>query len=91
MRSTPDGDGSLLDHSVILFASSISDGHAHYRGNLPVVLAGGAAGQIKGGHHIRYAKDTPLANLFMTILDMTGVRVENFGDSTGKLELLPVA
>ncbi len=90
MRSTPDGDGSLLDHSVILFASSISDGHSHFRGNLPVVLAGGGAGQIKGGRHIRYAKDTPLANLFMTILDMTGVRVENFGDSTGKLELLSV-
>ncbi|MCZ6491099.1 MAG: DUF1552 domain-containing protein [Acidobacteria bacterium] len=90
MRSTPDGDGSLLDHSVILFASSISDGHTHFRGNLPVVLAGGAAGRIKGGRHIRYAKDTPLANLFMTILDMTGVRVENFGDSTGKLELLSV-
>ncbi len=90
MQSTPDGDGSLLDHSVILFASSISDGHAHFRGNLPVVMAGGGAGQIKGGRHIRYAKETPLANLFLTVLDMTGVRVENFGDSTGKLEMLSV-
>ena len=87
MRSTPDGAGSLLDHSIILYASSLSDGDSHYRGNLPVVLLGGG-GQLKGGRHIRYAEDTPLANLFLTILEMTGVPVEKFGDSTGKLDLL---
>jgi len=91
MRSTPDGDGSLLDHSIILYGSSLSDGNAHSRRNLPVVLAGGGGGRIKGGRHIRYTKDTPLTNLFMSIMEMTGVRVENFGDSTGKLELLSIA
>ena len=90
LRSTPDGDGSLLDHSVIMFASSLSDGNAHNPNNLPVLLAGGGAGRIKGGRHIRYAKDTPLTNLFLTMLDMTGVRVDHFADSTGELELLSV-
>lgn len=90
LRSTPDGDGSLLDHSVIMFASSLSDGNAHAPTNLPVLLAGGGAGRIKGGRHIRYAKDTPLTNLFLTMLDMTGVRVDRFADSTGELELLSV-
>ena len=90
LRSTPDGDGSLLDHSVIMFASSLSDGNAHAPTNLPVLLAGGGAGRIKGGRHIRYPKDTPLTNLFLTMLDMTGVRVDHFADSTGELELLSV-
>ena len=90
MRSTPDGGGSLLDHSVILYASSISDGHSHSRSNLPVALLGGGAGRLRGGRHIRYAQDTPLTNLFLTVLDVAGVRVENFGDSTGRLELLSV-
>lgn len=88
LRATPDGDGSLLDHSVILFASSLSDGNGHNPKNLPVLLAGGGAGQIKGGRHLRYAQDTPLANLFLSMLDMTGVPVDHFADSTGKLELL---
>jgi hypothetical protein len=91
MRSTPDGDGSLLDHSVILYGSSLSDGNAHSRRNLPIVLAGGGNGKIQGGRHIRYAKDTPLTNLFLTIMEMTGVAVERFGDSTGKVELLSIA
>ena len=91
LRSTPEGNGSLLDHSMILFASSLSDGNVHSRANLPMVLLGGGAGRIKGGRHIRYAKDTPLTNLFLTMLEMTGVRIENFGDSTGKLELLSIA
>ena len=91
LRSTPEGNGSLLDHSMILFASSLSDGNVHSRSNLPMVLLGGGAGRIKGGRHIRYAKDTPLTNLFLTMLEMTGVRIENFGDSTGKLELLSIA
>ena len=83
--------GRKLDHSMILFASSLSDGNVHSRSNLPMVLLGGGAGRIKGGRHIRYAKDTPLTNLFLTMLEMTGVRIENFGDSTGKLELLSIA
>ncbi len=90
LQATPDGDGSLLDHSVIMFASSLSDGNGHDPMNLPVLLVGGGAGQIKGGRHIRYAKDTPLANLFLTMLDISGVPVDHFGDSSGKLELLSV-
>jgi hypothetical protein len=91
MKSTPDGDGSLLDHSVVMFASSVSDGNNHSRENLPVLLAGGGAGRIKTGRHLRSSKDTPLTNLFMTMLDVTGIRVEHFGDATGKLELLTVS
>ena len=90
MRSTPDGDGSLLDHSMIVYGSGISDGNEHYVQNLPVVLAGGGSGRFKGGRHLRYPKDTPMSNLFLTLLDGLGTRVENFGDSTGQLQLLSV-
>lgn len=91
MKSTTEAGRTLLDNSVILFASSISDGHAHSRRNLPIVLFGGGGGRIQGGRHIRYAKDTPLANLYLTVLDIAGVRLDNFGDSNGKLNLLPIA
>jgi hypothetical protein len=74
LRSTRDGDGTLLDHSQILYGSSISDGNAHTHHDLPLVLAGGAAGQIKGGRHIRYPKETPMNNLLLTMLDQAGVR-----------------
>src|SRR5450631_1728793 len=67
LQSTPDGDGSLLDHSMILYGSSISDGNAHTHHDLPLVLAGGAAGQIKGGRHIRYPKETPMNNLLLAM------------------------
>ena len=90
LRSTPDGEGSLLDHSVILFGSSMSNGNNHQMSNLPTVLAGGAAGRLKGGRHIRYPENTPLTNLYLTMLDLLGVRVDNYGNSTGKLELLTV-
>jgi hypothetical protein len=90
MRSTSDGDGSLLDRSIVLFASSLGDGNAHLQQNLPVVLFGGGAGRLRGGRHIRYPKDTPLTNLFLTMLDIVGVDVEGFGNSTGRLELLSV-
>jgi hypothetical protein len=89
MRSTPDGEGSLLDHSMVLYGSALSDGNEHLNQDLPLLLAGGGAGQLRGGH-IRYAKDTPLTNLYLTLLDKLGVRVEQFGDSNGRLELLPV-
>jgi hypothetical protein len=90
MRSTPDGEGSLLDHSMVLYGSALSDGNEHLNQDLPLLLAGGGAGQLRGGGHIRYAKDTPLTNLYLTLLDKLGVRVERFGDSNGRLELLPV-
>jgi len=89
MKSTPDGDGSLLDHSMILYGSSICDGNAHTHHNLPLLLAGGAAGKIKGGRHIQYANETPMNNLLVSMLDLAGVPgVESFGDSTGKAQYL---
>jgi hypothetical protein len=91
MRSTPDGDGSLLDHSVILYGSPLSDGMAHNPRNLPLLLAGGAAGRLKGGRYLRYREEPPVTNLFLTLLDQVGVPVERFADSTGKLDLLSVA
>ena len=91
LRSTPDGDGSLLDHSMIVYGSGFGDGNLHIPKNLPVLLAGGASGQIAGGRHIRYpGTDTPLTNLHLTLLDKMGIPVEKFGDSNGKLELLAV-
>ena len=90
LRSTPDGDGSLLDHSMIVYGSAISDGNLHVHNNLPVLLLGGAAGQIKGNRHLRYSEDTPTTNLYLTLLDKLGVPVDHLGDSTGKLDLLPV-
>ena len=86
MRSIQDGDGSLLDHSMLLYGSSISDGNQHLHHDLPLVLAGGAGGQLRGGRHLRYSRETPMNNLLLTMLDMVGVPTEALGDSTGKLE-----
>ena len=83
LRSTPDGDGSLLDHSMILYGSSISDGNAHTHEDLPLALVGGAAGQIRCGRHVRYPDNTPMNNLLLSMLDRAGVRTERLGDSTG--------
>jgi hypothetical protein len=89
MRSTPDGDGNLLDHSMILYGSSISDGNAHTHHDLPLVLVGGGAGQLKGGRHLRYPKETPMNNLLVSMLDKAGVPVPaKLGDSTGELDHL---
>jgi len=88
LRSTPDGDGNLLDHSLILYGSSISDGNAHTHHDLPIVLAGGGAGQFKSGRHIRYPKDTPLNNLLLSMLHDAGVPADKWGDSTGELPKL---
>ncbi len=88
LESTPDGDGTLLDHSMMLYGSSISDGNAHTHHDLPLVLAGGGSAKIKGGQHIRYAPDTPMNNLLVTMLDKSGVPAETLGDSTGKLDQL---
>jgi len=88
MRNTPDGDGSLLDSSLIVYASSLSDGNQHLVENLPVLLFGDGRGQFKPGRHLRFSEDTPMSNLYLTLLDHYGIGVENFGDSTGKLEPL---
>ena len=89
LRKTPDGDGTLLDHSLILYGSSISDGNAHTHHDLPLLLAGGASGQLKGGRHLRYPKETHMNNLLLNMLDKANVPMpEKLGDSTGELERL---
>ena len=87
LRSTPDGDGSLLDHSILLYGSGMGNGASHRHDNLPLLLVGGGAG-IKAGRHNRYPTGTPVANLYLTLLDKLGVSLDNLGDSTGKLDLL---
>jgi hypothetical protein len=87
LRATPDGSGSLLDHSIIVYGTGMGDCNAHDPRAIPVLLAGGGGGQLKGGRHLRYPKETPLANLHMTLLDTFGVPVERMGDSTGRLQL----
>jgi hypothetical protein len=88
LRSTPDGDGSLLDHSMLLYGAGISDSNVHLHDNLPLVLAGGATAGIRGGRHLQHPKDTPVTNLYLSMLDRVGVAVENIGDSTGRIEHL---
>ncbi len=87
LGSTTDGDGSLLDHSTILFGCSMSDGNDHLLQNLPIVVAGGGNGRVKGGRHLRFAAGTPISNLYLTLMDIVGVRLDRFGDSTGRLSL----
>src|SRR4051812_22478396 len=93
LKATPDGEGSLLDHSLILYGSGIGNPNVHDHTNLPVLVAGGAAGGMKGGRHIRYEQPVPLANLHLTLLDKVGVKIDSFADSTGKINDLfaPVA
>ena len=87
LKSTPDGDGTLLDHSMVLYGSSMSNGNQHDHDPLPVILAGGASGQLKGGRHLHYAKHTPMSNLLLSMLDKLGIDQSTHGDSTGKLEI----
>lgn len=87
LRSTPDGDGNLLDHAMILYGGCIRDGDLHNHVDLPLVLAGGGAGQLKGGRHLVYPKNTPMTNLLVTLVDKLGVPVDTLGDSNGKLPL----
>jgi len=89
LRSTPDGDGSLLDHIVLVYGSGISDGNSHSYVDLPTVLFGRGVG-LQGGRHIRFPENTPMTNLHLTLLDKLKVPIENLGDSTGRLELLSV-
>jgi hypothetical protein len=86
MRATPDGDGSLLDHATLIYGTGMGDCNAHDPRNVPVLLAGGGAGHLKGGRHIRYPKETPLANLHLTLLDKFGVPLDRIGDSTGRID-----
>lgn len=88
LKATPDGNGSLLDHSIYLYGSGMGNPDVHDHVNLPVLVAGGGAGKLKGGRHIRYAEPTPLANLHLTLLEKAGVRLDTFADSQGKVKEL---
>ena len=88
LASVSDGDGSLLDHSLYLYGSGMGNPNVHDHVNLPIVVAGGGAGKVRGGRHIKYAEPTPMANLHLTLLDSVGVHLESFADSTGKIDTL---
>ena len=85
LRSIPDGDGSLLDHSLILYGGCMSNPNLHSHSPLPAVLAGGAAGHLKGGRHLRYPAETPMAGLLVSLLEKVNVEVDRIGDSNGRL------
>jgi hypothetical protein len=87
LKATPDGDGNLLDHSMVLYGSSMSNGNQHDHDPLPLILAGGAAGQLQGGRHIQNQPHTPMSNLLLSMLDKLGVRADQFGDSSGRMEI----
>jgi hypothetical protein len=87
LRATQDGDGTLLDHSAILYGGALSDGNTHSNIDLPLLVAGQPGSDRVGGHHIRLSQPTPATNLFVTLLDGAGVNVETFGDCTGRLDL----
>ena len=88
LKNTKEGDGSLLDHSLFLYGSGIGNPNLHDHTKLPIIVAGGAAGNMKGGRHIKFDKPTPLANLHLTFLNKVGVALDKFGDSTGTLDEL---
>ena len=87
LRSTRDGDGSLLDHMMILYGAGMSDSDKHDPSNLPILLLGAGSGQLKGGRHLKYSHDTPMANLLVTVMDKLAVPMETIGNSTGKAEI----
>ncbi len=88
LRATPDGDGSLLDHVMVLYGAGLSDGNRHSSENLPILLAGGGAGTLDCGRHVQCADPTPMSNLHVTLMDKLGLPVERFGTSTGGIETL---
>jgi len=88
LAATPEGEGTLLDHTALLYGTGISDSNTHFHDDLPVALVGGQAAGITGGRYIRHPQGTPIANLYLALLDRLGVEVESFGDSTGRVETL---
>lgn len=88
LKETVDGDGALLDRVMLLYGSSLSNGNGHQYTNLPLLIAGGGNGRIKGNRHIRYPDNTPITNLHLALLDKLAIPVEHLGDSTGRLNLL---
>jgi hypothetical protein len=88
LRSTPDGEGTLLDNVMIVYGGGMSNSNIHQHSNLPALLVGGGAGRLKAGYHRRLAKETPMANLLVSLLDKLDVPIEKFSDSTGKLDVM---
>jgi hypothetical protein len=88
MKATPEGEGTLLDNAMLLYGGAIGDGNRHNHNELPILLAGNAQKTIETGRHLRYPKDTPLCNLFLSMLDRVGIKEERFGDSTGRVDQL---
>jgi Protein of unknown function (DUF1552) len=88
LKSTPDGDGSLLDHSIYMYGSGMGNPNVHDHVNLPIIVAGGGSGKLKGGRHIKYEEPRPLADLHLTLLEKVGVRMDAFADSQGKIDEL---
>ncbi len=88
MAATPEGNGSLLDHSLYLYGSGMGDPDAHDHTDLPIIVAGGAAGNVQGGRHVTYEKHTPMANLHLTLLNKAGVEMDSFADSNGTADEL---
>jgi hypothetical protein len=91
LQASQDGDGTLLDHSMILFGGGMGDGNLHRHHDLPCLMAGKLGGAFKPGRHVRYADETPMSNLLLTLLDAAGVPLEKIGDSTGRLKLEPLS
>jgi hypothetical protein len=87
LRATPDGDGTLLDHTTILYGAGISNSQRHSGDNLPLMLVGGGAGRLKGGRHVKYTDKPMMANLLVTLMDKMGVPVDHVGGSNGKLQI----
>jgi hypothetical protein len=90
LKATPDGDGTLLDHSLVLYGGGMGDGNLHRHSDLPCLMAGRLGGAFTTGHHLRYPVDTPMTNLLLSIMDKADVRLDALGDSTGRLALAPL-
>src|SRR5690606_24142718 len=86
LAATPEGDGTLLDNSLLIYGSGMGDGNLHRHHDIPCLLLGRLGGKIRTGQHVRYPDDTPMTNLLLTVLDKVGVHLDSFGDSTGRIE-----
>ena len=86
LKSIPEGEGTLLDHSMVVYGGAIGDGNRHTHYDLPVLMAGKGNGAIKPGRHVVYPKMTPMTNLFLSMLDVMGTPTDRLGDSTGRLK-----
>jgi len=87
LKATPDGEGSLLDHSMVLYGCGIADSNRHTHERLPAVVMGHGDGSLQSGRHLTLKDDTPIANLYLAMMGRMGVEQERFGDSTGRLEI----